>query len=68
MLKCKIKKGGKLRVKASGTAEDLMLETCAMIQNVYEGIKRQNPEAAKGYKNHLIVTLLNADSPVWKGE
>lgn len=68
MLKCKIKKGGTLRVKASGTAEDLMLETCAMIQDVYEGIKRQNPEAAKGYKNHLIVMLLNADSPVWKGD
>lgn len=66
MLKCKIKKGGTLQVKSTGTAEDLMLETCAMIQSVYEGIKRQNPEAAKGYKNHLIVMLLDADSPVWK--
>lgn len=66
MLKCEIKKGGTIQVKASGTAEDLMVETCALIKEVYRNINQQNPEAAKGYKNHLIVMLLNADSPVWK--
>ena len=68
MLKCNIKRGGNVRVKASGTAEDIMVETCALIQDVYQGIKRQNPEAAKGYKNHLIGMLLDPDSPVWKEE
>ena len=66
MLKCKIKKGGTIRVKATGTAKDIMAETCAMIQEIYRNINRQNPEAAKGYKNSLVVTLLRADSPVWK--
>lgn len=68
MIKCNIKKGTMVRVKASGTAQDLMVETCALIEEVYRNINQQNPEAAKGYKNHLIVMLLNADSPVWKGE
>lgn len=66
MLKCNIKKGGMVRVKASGTAQDIMVETCALIQVVYRDIKKQNPEAAKGYKNQLLVMLLDADSPVWK--
>lgn len=66
MLKCNIKKGGIVRVKATGTAQDLMVETCALIEEVHRNITQQNPEAAKGYKNHLIVMLLNADSPVWK--
>ena len=66
MLKCNIKKGGMVRVKATGTAQDLMVETGAMIKEVYQNIKQQNPEAAKGYKKNLIVLLLSPDSPVWK--
>lgn len=68
MLECKIKKGGTIRVKATGTAKDIMVETCAMIREIYININRQNPEAAKGYKDSLIVALLRTDSPVWKEE
>ena len=28
--------------------------------------KKENPEAAKGYKLHLLGLLLDPDSPVWK--
>ena len=66
MLKCNIKKGGTIRVKASGTAEDLMVETAAMIQEVHRSIAQQSPEAAKGYKIHLLGLLLDSRSPVWK--
>lgn len=68
MLKCNIKKGGTIRVKASGTAQDLMVETCALIQEIYRNINQANPDAANGYKRHLLGMLLNPDSPVWKGE
>lgn len=67
MVKCKIKRGGKLRVKATGTAQDIMVETGALIRELYSGINRKNPEAAKGYKKYLIGLLLDPDSPVWKG-
>ena len=66
MLKCHIKKGGSIAVRASGTAKDLMVETAAMIQNVYQNIRRQHPEAAEGYKTALIGVLLDPKSPVWK--
>ena len=68
MIKCNIKRDGKVRVKATGTAQDLMVETAAMITDIYQTIKQQNPEAAKGYKRHLLGLLLDPKSPVWKGE
>lgn len=66
MLKCNIKREGHVRVKASGTAQDLMVETSALIHEIYSQIKKQNPEAASGYKMVLLGTLLAPDSPVWK--
>lgn len=68
MLKCNIKRGGTIRIKATGTAHDLMLETGTLIQDVYQNMNRQNPEAAKEYKLKLLGLLLDPKSPVWKGE
>lgn len=70
MIKCNIRKGkkGKVWVKADGTAEDLTAETGALIQTVYQRINNENPEAAKGYKLHLLGLLLDPRSPVWKEE
>ena len=68
MLKCNVKRGNKCQIKASGTAEDLMVETGALIGEIYHGILKKNPEAAKGYKLALIGLLLDPNSPVWKGE
>lgn len=68
MIRCNIKKGkpGRLWVTASGTAEDLTAETGALIQAVYQNINKTNPEAAEGYKLHLLGLLLDPSSPVWK--
>ena len=66
MIKCNIKRQGHVRVKASGTAQDLMVETAAMIQEIYQTINAQIPEAAQEYKNRLLGTLLDPNSPVWK--
>lgn len=68
MLKCKIKRKGTIRVKATGTAQDLMVETAAAIHEVYAGIKKENREAADGYKNQLLGLLLDPNSPVWEEE
>lgn len=66
MLKCKIGKGKGVRVQASGTADELMVETGMLIQQVYQSIREQNPEAAKGYRSQLLILLLKTESPVWK--
>lgn len=66
MLRCRIKRKGIVFVKASGTADDLMVETAALVKEVYRNIKEQNPEAASRYKLDLIGTLLDPESPVWK--
>ena len=66
MLKCKICKGKDIKVQASGTADELMVETGMLIQQVYQSIRKQNPEAASGYRKQLLILLLSPDSPVWK--
>ena len=69
MLKCKIKYSGRgagIRVKAEGTAKELMVEIGALIATVYQNINKSNPEAAEGFKHALIGTLLDPESPVWK--
>lgn len=66
MITCIVKRKGLVVVKASGTAEEMMVETSALIREVYQNINKQNPEAASGYKLALIGTLLDPESPVWK--
>lgn len=68
MLKCKVRRKGSIRVKATGTAQDLMVETAAVIKEIHNGISRENAMAASKYKMALIGTLLDPDSPVWKVE
>lgn len=68
MLKCHIdsKKRKHQWVKANGTAQELRLETTALVKLIYENLNSQNPEAAKEYKHQLIGVLLDPESPVWK--
>lgn len=68
MLKCHIVRGKKAWVKAAGTAEDLMVETGALIKQIHNNIEQASPEAAAGYKSHLLGLLLDPNSPVWKKE
>lgn len=68
MLKCKVKRSGTIRVKATGTVRDLLAETAAAIHEVHNGINKTNQEAANEYRLRLIGLLLDPDSPVWKGE
>lgn len=68
MIKCKIEREGRVRVKATGTAWDLMVETATLIKEVHRNIRQQNPEAAKGYRRHLLGLLLDPNSIVWKEE
>lgn len=66
MIKYKTKRGKQIRIKAKGTVVELLPETALLIQQIYRGIKKNNPEGAKAYKNKLIGLLLDPQSPVWE--
>lgn len=69
MLKCNIdRKKNRVRVKAKGTAHDLMVETSCLISDIYRNINAAVPDAAQVFKNALIGVLLDPKSPVWKVE
>lgn len=68
MIKCHIKRGGKIKISANGPAKDLVPETLLIIQQIYRGIKRDNPEVADVYRRAIIGATLDPDSPVWKDE
>lgn len=69
MLKCHIdRQKQRGRVKGKGTTYDLMVEASALIGNIYQNINKQSPDQAQAFKNTLIGTLLDPDSPVWKEE
>lgn len=66
MIKCHIKKGGIVWVKASGTADELGPEVGMVIAEIFRGIRKSSPEAAKLFRNRLIGLLLDPKSPVWE--
>lgn len=66
MLKCNVKEGGIVFVKAKGTASNLVPEIGMVVQLVYRSIRKKSPEAAKEFKNRLIGLLLDPASPVWQ--
>ena len=66
MLKCNIRTSGRVWVKASGTASELVPEIGMVIKEVFRVIHKKNPAAAKEFKNRLIGLLLDPASPVWE--
>lgn len=67
MIKCNInRKKGKSWVKSTGTAEEMMVETTALIKLIYLGIHEKSPEAAETFKTKLLGVLLDPKTPVWK--
>ena len=67
MLKCKIdKKTGRIYVKTKGDLTTIAVEALVLLKRLHCGIERQNPEAAKEFKNVVIGTMLDPRSPVWK--
>ena len=67
MIKCKIsKKKKRSRIKANSTPSELVVETLALVQVLYDGLAKDDHEAAMEYKNTLIGVLLDPNSPIFK--
>ena len=69
MIKCNIgKKKWRSWVKTNGTGRDLINETAMLINAVYQGIRKEHPDAAEAFKEMLLAVLQDPRSPVWKEE
>lgn len=66
MIKCHMdKQKGKVKVKVTGTGQDITTELMALITEVYNGIKETSPEAADIFKRCIIAGAIDPNSPVW---
>lgn len=69
MIKCKINnKRGLVKVEVNGQGYDICIETLALIQEMYHGLNRKNPEAGEAFKKTIIAGVLDPNSPVFKGK
>ena len=67
MLKCNIDRQKKIiRIKAKGTPYELYAEAAVLIRDIYNHIHEQAPDQADAFKNTIIGTMIDPDSPVWK--
>ena len=66
MIRCHIKEGGIVFVKAKGFSDKLVPEVGMLILSIYRQIHAKNPEAAKQFRNRLLGLLLDPKSPVWE--
>lgn len=66
MIKCKIKQGNKVLVKADGSLDTVTKETMLFIREVYQGIKKENEDAAEEFRNLLFAFLVAPSSPLYK--
>lgn len=66
MIRCHIKEGGMVFVRAKGESDHMVAEIGMLILSVFRKIHAKNPEAAKRFRNLLIGLLLDPNSPVWE--
>jgi hypothetical protein len=50
---------GLIKVKASGTANDITVEAMAIIGEIYRGIRKNNQDSADNFRLNLITFLFN---------
>ena len=66
MIKCHIsKKKRRSWVKTNGTGRDLLNETAMLINSIYLGIRKENPDTAEAYKEMLLYVLQDPRGPVF---
>ena len=53
-------------LEANGTLEDILADTCRMINAVYMSLLRGNPVGAEVYKSVLQGAVSDPESPIWQ--
>ena len=69
MLKCKIDRAkGTVKVNTKGDLSAITVEVLALFKEIHRGIEKQNPEAAREFKNTVTGAMLDPRSPLWREE
>ena len=53
-------------IRIDGSAADLITESTFLINRVYLALRKKNALAAEMYKDMVIRSVSDGDSPVWK--
>lgn len=57
---------GNVQLKAIGSDADLFADTMVLIKRVYTHLKMVDDELAERYKNNIIFSLVDPNSPLYK--
>lgn len=66
MIKYKISHQNRIRVKTRGTLNDLATESLLLVGIVYRNLLDMSPKAADEYKQNMIASMIDPNSPVFK--
>lgn len=68
MIECKAEKYKNLSVKVEGSIETIITETNALIGEIYQSIKEQNPVMAMLYRTAVVAALSDPNNYAWRDE
>ena len=53
-------------IAVNGTMEDILTDSCRMINAVYTTFSRNNPDVSKVYKSMMQKAMNDPESPIWQ--
>ena len=56
----------RVSLEANGTLEDILTDSCRMINAVYTSFFRQGPDVAEAYKAVIKRVVNDPESPIWQ--
>lgn len=66
MIKAEIGCNGKTRVEGRGTVNDLIYDTCVLISEIWNSIKKGDQHDAAFCKYAMTRAFTDEDSPLWR--
>ena len=56
----------RVSLAVNGTLEDILTDSCRMINAVYTTFSRNNPDVSKVYKSMIKRAVNDPESPIWQ--
>lgn len=56
----------RVSLAANGTLEDILVDSCRMINAVYTTLRRNNPGVGEAYKALMKGVVNEPESPIWQ--
>lgn len=56
----------RVSLAVNGTLEDILTDSCRMINAVYTALRRNNPDVGEAYKSVMQGAVNDPESPIWR--